>query len=58
MKNLLLVILGAVVAWLVLSFITKDFEIIEVFDIDTLIILIIGIVLGYSIGKKEKATSN
>ncbi len=51
MKNLLLAILGAVVMWLVLSFITKDFEMIS------LTTLIIGIVLGFSIGKKEKETS-
>ena len=42
----------AVGACLVLSFITKDFE------IDTLTFFIIGTILGYSIGKKEKAVSN
>lgn len=52
MKNLLLAISGAVVAWLVFSIITKEFE------VDGLIFLILGTVLGFEVGKKEKATSN
>ncbi|MFS0688381.1 tRNA U-34 5-methylaminomethyl-2-thiouridine biosynthesis protein [Sporosarcina sp. 179-K 8C2 HS] len=52
MKNLSIAILGAIVAWLVLSFIVKDFEIIPIFT------LIIGTALGYSVGKKEGAESN
>lgn len=52
MKSLSLAILGAITAWILLGVFTKDFE------TSSLIVLILGIVIGYSIGKKEIASSN
>lgn len=48
MKYLFLAILGAVLAWIVLSFILKDW------DSQGLIILIIGILVGYSTRKQTE----
>ncbi|WP_342506793.1 tRNA U-34 5-methylaminomethyl-2-thiouridine biosynthesis protein [Sporosarcina sp. FSL K6-2383] len=46
-KNLIFLIAGTVFAWLVIRLITKDFE------SGYLITIIIGVFLGYQIGKKE-----
>ena len=48
MKYLFLTIFGAVFAWIVLSFILKDW------DQDGLTILIIGIVIGYITRKQTE----
>ncbi|WP_157042271.1 hypothetical protein [Neobacillus jeddahensis] len=48
MKSLLLAILGAIVAWLVIGFISKDFE------THTLYAVVIGIIVGNTIGKRQK----
>lgn len=48
MKYLFLAILGAVLAWIVLSFILKDW------DSQGLVILIIGIVVGYITRKQTE----
>jgi hypothetical protein len=48
MKSLLLTILGAIVAWLVIGFISKNFE------THTLYAVVIGVVVGHSIGKRQK----
>ena len=45
-------IVGSVFGWLVLSLITKNF------DSESLILILVGVLLGYQIGKKEKATTN
>ncbi|WP_156931953.1 tRNA U-34 5-methylaminomethyl-2-thiouridine biosynthesis protein [Bacillus sp. J37] len=49
MKNVWLAILGAIVTWFVLSIFTQDLE------LNYLGPLIIGIVIGYGIGKRENA---
>jgi uncharacterized membrane protein YbjE (DUF340 family) len=51
MKGLLLAILGAIVGWLLWGFFTRDFE------TDALFLLILGISIGYSIGKKESTST-
>jgi membrane associated rhomboid family serine protease len=51
MKGLLLGILGLLVVWLVFGFFKGNF------DPSALFTLIIGMVTGYSIGKKEKQTT-
>ncbi|WP_226530736.1 tRNA U-34 5-methylaminomethyl-2-thiouridine biosynthesis protein [Metabacillus niabensis] len=51
MKNLLFAILGAIVTCLVISFFTNDLE------INYLAPLIIGIVIGYGIGKRENSST-
>jgi len=48
MKYLFLAIVGAVFAWIVLSFILKDWE------SQALMILIIGIVVGYNTRKQTE----
>jgi hypothetical protein len=48
MKYLFLAILGAILAWIVLSFFTKDW------DSQGLGILIIGIVVGYNTRKQTE----
>ena len=48
MKYLFLAILGAVLAWIVLSFILKDWE------SQGLIFLIIGILVGYNTRKQTE----
>jgi uncharacterized membrane protein YjjB (DUF3815 family) len=48
MKSLLLAILGVMVAWLVYGFISKDFE------THTLYAVVIGIIVGHNIGKRQK----
>lgn len=48
MKYLFLAILGAVLAWIILSFILKDW------DQRGLTILIIGIVIGYNTRKQTE----
>ncbi|PMC37841.1 tRNA U-34 5-methylaminomethyl-2-thiouridine biosynthesis protein [Bacillus sp. UMB0899] len=52
MKGLLLAIIGAIGTCLVISFFTQDVE------INYLVPLIIGIVIGYGIGKRENASTN
>lgn len=52
MKSLMLAILGAIVTCLVMSLFTQDLE------INYLVPLIIGIVIGYGIGKRENASTN
>ncbi|WP_139343080.1 tRNA U-34 5-methylaminomethyl-2-thiouridine biosynthesis protein [Fictibacillus arsenicus] len=47
MKNLLLAILGAIAGWLLWGLFTKHYE------TDSLLLLIFGIFIGHSIGKKE-----
>lgn len=46
MKSLILAITGAFVAWLIIGFVTNDFE------FNTLFVFIIGLLLGYNIRKK------
>lgn len=48
MKGLLLGILGAIVTWIIISFFTDDW------NSTGLIYLIIGILVGYQIGKQRK----
>lgn len=52
MKNLLLAILGAIITWFVISFFTDDLE------FNYLAPLIIGIVIGYGIGKRNNAPTH
>ncbi|MCA0148261.1 tRNA U-34 5-methylaminomethyl-2-thiouridine biosynthesis protein [Rossellomorea vietnamensis] len=47
MKSLFLVIFGAILGWGITGFFTKGFE------TDYLFILIIGIVIGHSIGRRK-----
>ncbi|RDI39155.1 hypothetical protein [Falsibacillus pallidus] len=47
MKALLLTILGATTAWFVLGFILKDFGTQSLFS------MVIGIIIGFNVGKKE-----
>ncbi|MDR7071307.1 hypothetical protein J2X07_000282 [Fictibacillus barbaricus] len=51
MKGLLLAILGAITGWFLWGLFTKDF------DSDSLTMLIMGIVIGNSINKKESEVS-
>ncbi|MEK3805777.1 tRNA U-34 5-methylaminomethyl-2-thiouridine biosynthesis protein [Bacillus sp. FSL H8-0547] len=51
MKGLFLAILGAITAWGVFGFFQNDFE------TDSLFALIIGIVIGFNIRKKETGVS-
>ncbi len=51
MKGLLLAILGAIVGWLLWGLFTKNFE------TDSLLMLIFGIFIGHSIGKKESSST-
>ena len=51
MKGLLLAILGALAAWFVISFFTKDW------DTTGLIYLILGIVVGHQVGKQNTEKS-
>ncbi|QPC45617.1 tRNA U-34 5-methylaminomethyl-2-thiouridine biosynthesis protein [Mangrovibacillus cuniculi] len=46
MKSIILTITGAFVAWLVIGFVTDDFE------SNTLVVFIIGLLVGYNIRKK------
>ncbi|MFC7784011.1 tRNA U-34 5-methylaminomethyl-2-thiouridine biosynthesis protein [Rossellomorea sp. GCM10028870] len=48
MKSLFFVIVGALLGWGITGFFTNGFE------TDYLFILIIGLVIGYSIGKKKE----
>ncbi|WP_156142304.1 tRNA U-34 5-methylaminomethyl-2-thiouridine biosynthesis protein [Rossellomorea aquimaris] len=48
MKALLLVIVGALLGWGITGFFTNGFE------TDYLFILIIGLVIGYSIGRRKE----
>lgn len=48
MKSLLLTILGAIVAWIVIGFFLKDFE------TNTLYAVVIGIIVGHSVAKRQK----
>ncbi|MGM0750784.1 MAG: tRNA U-34 5-methylaminomethyl-2-thiouridine biosynthesis protein [Bacillota bacterium] len=48
MKSLLLVIVGALLGWGITGFFTNGFE------RDYLFILIIGLVIGYSIGRRKE----
>jgi hypothetical protein len=50
MIGLLLALLGALVGWLLWGGFTKNFE------ADSITILVIGILLGYNIGKKERSS--
>lgn len=52
MKGLLLGILGAIVTWIIISFFTDDW------NSTGLIYLIIGILVGYQIGKQGKENLN
>ncbi|WP_186668036.1 hypothetical protein [Sporosarcina sp. BP05] len=47
-KNIMLLIAGILFAWLVISIITKKF------DGDFLLILLLGVFIGYGVGKKEQ----
>ncbi|WP_338657424.1 hypothetical protein V6B14_23380 (plasmid) [Sporosarcina psychrophila] len=47
-KNIMLLIAGILFAWLVFSIITKNF------DGDFLLILLLGVFIGYGVGKKEQ----
>ncbi|WP_426896561.1 tRNA U-34 5-methylaminomethyl-2-thiouridine biosynthesis protein [Rossellomorea vietnamensis] len=47
LKALFLAILGVITGWILWGVITDDFEFIPVF------LLVLGISIGYSIGKKE-----
>ena len=51
MKGITLAILGAITGWLLWGLLTKDFE------TDSLSFLIIGILLGHNIGKKQKLSA-
>jgi uncharacterized membrane protein YbjE (DUF340 family) len=51
MKGLLLAILGAIIGWLLWGLFTMDFE------TDSLLLLIFGIFIGHSIGKKESSST-
>lgn len=46
-KNLLWCFAGVISTWLILGFFTKDF------GLDFLIILLLGVFTGYSVGKRE-----
>ncbi|WP_299736998.1 tRNA U-34 5-methylaminomethyl-2-thiouridine biosynthesis protein [Rossellomorea sp. y25] len=48
MKSLFFVIVGALLGWGITGFFTNGFE------TDYLFILIIGLVIGYSIGRKKE----
>lgn len=52
MKNLLLAILGVIMAWLVLGFFTSNW------DENGLIAMILGIVLGFNIRKPTKGEAS
>lgn len=47
-KNIILLIAGILFAWLVISMITKNF------DGDLLLIILLGVFIGYGVGKKEQ----
>ncbi|MDV6379279.1 tRNA U-34 5-methylaminomethyl-2-thiouridine biosynthesis protein [Sporosarcina sp. GW1-11] len=47
-KSIIGLIAGILSAWLVISIITKSF------DSDSLLILLLGVFMGYGIGKKEQ----
>ncbi|PIC71211.1 tRNA U-34 5-methylaminomethyl-2-thiouridine biosynthesis protein [Sporosarcina sp. P16b] len=47
-KSIMLLIAGILFAWLVISIITKNF------DGDFLLILLLGVSIGYGVGKKEQ----
>lgn len=47
-KNIVWLVAGILFAWVVISFITKNY------DGDFLLIILIGVFMGYGVGKKEK----
>ncbi|PIC79439.1 tRNA U-34 5-methylaminomethyl-2-thiouridine biosynthesis protein [Sporosarcina sp. P18a] len=47
-KNIMLLISGILFGWSVISIITKNF------DGDFLLILLLGVSIGYGVGKKEQ----
>lgn len=51
MKNLVFGIIGVVFAWLILGFITQDF------DLPEMGLVIFGVILGFQIGKKQRTIS-
>ncbi|MDW0111161.1 hypothetical protein [Sporosarcina aquimarina] len=46
-KNIIWLVAGILVAWFVISILTKNF------DGDFLLVLLLGVFIGYGVGKKE-----
>lgn len=50
-KNLILLTAGILFGWIIISIFTKNF------DGDFLLILLLGVIIGYGVGYKEKKNS-